>query len=197
MNGQLNQNNPMLLLYKNFLSNQECEQLNTWVDFGVKNKWLDRGFDKDSFCNSNFRVTTRMYADRFNYPKIVYDVFERISSKLQIEDLEKSVAGGGKDGVVVSCTFDGADIYKHVDPKEGNLEVLRCNILTRKSDSGGDLYINDSKVKIEVGDLHCYLPSTVEHHVSTVHGKTPRILWMFGYQCSIDRFNHLCKLNAK
>jgi hypothetical protein len=31
----------MVLIFKNFLSNDECNQLNDWADLGVKNKWLD------------------------------------------------------------------------------------------------------------------------------------------------------------
>jgi hypothetical protein len=70
---------------------------------------------------------------------------------------------------------------------------LRCNVLTRKADNGGELYVGGNKIDINVGDLHCYLPSTVEHYVTEVKGKTSRVLWMFGYQCSVKRFNDLCQ----
>jgi hypothetical protein len=64
--------------------------------------------------------------------------------------------------------------------------------MTRNSDAGGELYIGGKKIDIGVGDLHCYLPSVVEHYVTEVKGQTSRIMWMFGYQCSTERFDQLC-----
>lgn len=182
-----------VLVFKNFIDQETCKQLNDWVNLGVTKKWLDTGLSKDVGWTYEKRVTSRKYGERFDYPKAVYKTQEKISSFLAVHDLPKSVVGGGKDGVVVSCTFPGGDVYKHIDPKEGNLEVLRCNILTRAADSGGHLFINDNKIDINVGDLHCYLPSTVEHNVTTVEGNTSRVLWMFGYQCSKERFDKIIK----
>jgi hypothetical protein len=182
-----------VLVFPSFLDVGTCNQLNEWVDLGVEKKWLDKGISRGSGWAYEGRVTTRNYADRFEYPQIVRDVHALITKKLQIEDLPKSLVGRGKDGVVVTCTFSGGDAFPHTDPKEGNLEVLRCNIMTRVSDGGGELYIGDKKIDISVGDLHCYLPSTVEHYVTEVKGSTSRVLWMFGYQCSIERFNKLCQ----
>jgi hypothetical protein len=182
-----------MLIVNNFLSTDECNQLNDWVDLGVKNKWLDNGISQGSVWQYKNRLTTRNYGDRFEYSDVVYAVFERITERLQLNNLSKSIVGAGKDGVVVSCTFPNGDVYPHVDPKEGELEVLRCNIMTRKADTGGNLYVGGNKIDINVGDLHCYLPSTIEHYVTEVKGQTSRVLWMFGYQCSTERFNELCQ----
>jgi len=182
-----------MLIINNFLSIDECNQLNDWVDLGVKNKWLDSGISRGSGWQYKDRVTTRNYGDRFDYPGVVYGVFEKITERLQLKDLAKSVKGGGKNGIVVSCTFPGGDVYPHADPREGNLEVLRCNIMTRSAEEGGELHVGGNKIDINVGDLHCYLPSTIEHYVTEVKGQTSRVLWMFGYQCSIERFNELCQ----
>lgn len=182
----------MVLIIKNFLSEDECNKLNGWVDLGIKNKWLDKGISRGSDWVYENRVTTRPYAERFDYSAEVYNVQTKITEFLQIQDLKKSVSGGGKNGIVVSCTYPEGDVYEHIDPKEGSLEVLRCNVMTRKPEFGGDLYINDNKIEINIGDLHCYLPSTMEHYVTEVKGQTSRVLWMFGYQCSIKRFNELC-----
>jgi hypothetical protein len=183
----------MVIVFKNFIDQSTCEQMNEWVDLGVKNKWLDCGISRGSGWRYSERVTTRNYEDRFEYPAIIYDVFDRITKKLNVADLSKSVVGAGKNGVVVSCTFTGGDVYPHKDPKEGELEVLRCNIMTRNSEAGGELYIGGKKVDIGVGDLHCYLPSVVEHYVTEVKGQISRIMWMFGYQCSTERFEQICK----
>lgn len=180
-----------IFIVKNFINEFVCSELNSWAEQGVKNKWLDRGISRGSNWSYEKRLTTRNYADRFEYPEIVYDVFDGITKKLDVTDLFKSVTGGGKDGVVVSYTIAGGDTYAHVDPKEGRLEVLRCNILTRKPTDGGVLFVGGKQVDLDVGDLHCYLPSTVEHYVTETRGNVPRILWMFGYQCTVGRFKEI------
>jgi len=181
-----------VLTFKNFLTAEECSTLNKWVDLGVQNKWLDEGLNRGEWGYKE-RLTTRPYADRFDYSPEVYAVQDKITNFLNLADLQKSVAGGGKNGIVVSYTLNGGDTYEHVDPKEDALEVLRCNVLTGKPTEGGELFVNKEKIDLDVGDLHCYLASTVEHCVTETKGDTPRILWMFGYQCSVDRFNELNK----
>lgn len=181
-----------ILVFKNFLSEAECTTLNEWVDLGVQNKWLDNGLKMpEGKWTETKRLTSRPYGDRFDYSPEVYAVQDKITSFLKLEDLATSVVGGGKNGIVVSYTLQGGDVHKHKDPKEGALEVLRCNIVSKDTESGGELYVGDDKIDIGVGDLHCYLASTVEHYVTEVQGQTPRILWMFGYQCDVNRFNTL------
>lgn len=179
-----------VLIFKNFINEEICNELNNWVLLGVKNKWLDVG---QTCWKSEKRKTTRMYGDRFNYPNIAYTVFENITKKLELHDLKKSVAGGGKDGIVVNYTPNGGDTFEHLDRKEGEFEVLRCNILTSKPTNGGELFVDGKEIKINVGDLHCYLPSVVRHNVLETKGNIPRIMWMFGYQCSVERFEKLVK----
>lgn len=187
-----------VLIFPKFIATDFCDQLNDWVDLAAQNKWIDKGLDRENFEYSN-RLTSRMYADRYVYPPVVYEVSNKISEFLDIKDLKHSTAGGGRDGIVVSCTFPDGDVYSHTDPMEGNLHVLRCNIMTRGSNAGGNLYIGGNKIDIGVGDLHCYLPSYMPHHVTKVEGNTSRVLWMFGYQCFSERFNQIAKqnLNAK
>jgi hypothetical protein len=180
-----------VLIFENFLDIETCNQLNDWVDLGVQNKWLDKGVDRGNDWTYTKRFTTRNYGDRFNYPPVVDSVFNKITDKLKVADLEKSVAGRGKNGVVVSYTVDGGDTYAHTDPTEGFLEVLRCNVLTRKPIEGGILFIGGKQIDLNVGDLHCYLPSTVEHYVTKTLGNIPRVLWMFGYQCHRERFKKI------
>lgn len=179
----------MVLIIRNFLSSSEMKELNAFVDEGVENEWLGPGISRGSFFYSK-RYTSRLYGDRFSYPDIVYDVFSKITDRLSLHEYRKSVLGGGRDGVVVSCTFDGGDVYEHVDPKEQNgLDVLRCNIMTRKPVEGGMLFVGGEQIEIDEGDLHCYLPSDVSHYVTTVHGPQSRVLWMFGYQISKTEWN--------
>ena len=172
---------PKVLIVKNFISQDICDSLNAWVDEGVKNKWLDLGISKGDQKYEK-RLTSRMYGDRFEYPDAAYETFDKITKHFGYEKIPKSVSGGGKNGIVVSCTFPEGDVYLHKDPKEGHLDVLRCNILTRKADVGGLLYVDGEQIDINVGDLHCYVASAFPHYVTEVQGSTSRVLWMFGYQ---------------
>lgn len=175
--------------YPNFITPEECEELNSWVDEGVKRGWLDKGINsKDLLWGYDLRFTSRGYADRFDsYPDVAYKIFDRITEFLGLEQYPKSVNGGGRDGIVVSCTFPGGEVWNHRDQMEGeqrNLHVLRCNIMTREADAGAELYVNDERIYINQGDLHCYLPSKYWHHVTPAEGTNSRIMWMFGYQIS-------------
>ena len=173
---------------KQFVTPAQCSELNAWVDHAVQNKWLDLGMRQGLGWSNKNRLTTRAYGDRFEYPQIVYDVFAQITEALGLHDLPKSVVGGGRNGVVVSCTYAGGDVFSHIDPPEGDRHLLRCNILSQEAEEGAELYIGDKHIDVEAGELHCYLPSAVTHRVTTVQGQTPRILWMFGYQASAERF---------
>jgi hypothetical protein len=189
--------NPHIVRKKQFISQAQCVELNTWVNLAITNKWLDLGRGENASWNMNSRLTTRQYGHRFEYPQIVHDVFTLITEALELHDLDKSIAGGGRDGIVVSCTYTNGDVYEHTDPMEGERHVLRCNIMSQKAELGADLYIGNKHIDVEVGELHCYLPSDVPHYVTTAKGRTPRIMWMFGYQCSKDRFKRLISSPAK
>jgi hypothetical protein len=177
-----------VLIQPQFIDAETCAELNAWVDEGVTKQWLGKGVHNGAQGYEK-RLTTRLYPDKFEYPEVVYNVFNQISNRFGLHDAPKSVAGKGKDGVVVSCTFAGGDVYAHTDPMESpDLHVLRCNIMTRSADAGGKLYVNNNQIDIEVGDLHCYLASALPHYVTEVEGNTSRVLWMFGYQVTPERY---------
>ena len=181
--------NPHIVRKKQFITQTQCHELNAWVNLAIQNKWIDLGISRGSGWTYKGRLTTRNYGNRFQYPQIVHDVFAKITDALGLQDLSKSVSGGGRDGVVVSCTYANGDVYEHTDPMEGERHVLRCNILSQKADDGAKLYIAGEHIDIEVGELHCYLPSDISHYVTTAQGQTPRIMWMFGYQITKEQFN--------
>lgn len=181
---------------KQFVTPAQCDELNAWVGQAVQNKWLDLGMTQGTKLVYKDRLTTRAYGNRFEYPQIVYDIFAQITEKLGLHDLPKSVTGGGRNGVVVSCTYSGGDVFSHIDPPEGDRHLLRCNVLSQKAEDGGKLYVGKEHVDIEAGELHCYLPSIVTHHVTPVQGQTPRIMWMFGYQITADRFAQISLANT-
>ena len=172
-------------IFPKFITQQECEDLNVWTEKAYVNDWLGKGIDSKGKPGADNRYSTRAYPNRFGkYPDLAYSLYDRISTYLGLEGLAKSVANGGKDSIVVNCTLSGGDVFKHVDFMEPNGHLLRCNILTQAPESGGELYVNDNKVDIQVGDLHCYLVTKYQHTATEVQGNSKRILWMFGYQIS-------------
>ena len=172
----------MVEITRNFLSPAECAELNAWVDLGVANKWLDAGVDRGSDWSYTNRLSTRRYGDRFVYPPLVEQIARRIAELKGLQFEPRATNGGGRNGVVVSCTLPGGDVYEHTDPMEqGGRDVLRCNVMTRAADAGGELHVTGEQIDVAVGDLHCYVASKEPHFVTEVQGETSRVLWMFGW----------------
>ena len=166
-------------IYKNFLSKEECEVLNEVVTKGVKDGWINKGV-QDYKEGYDKRFTSRMHMNGFEYPQIVRDISNRVRKFVGV-DLFPIIAGHGKDGVVVSYTMQNGAVYRHKDPRSAEgLPAYRCNILTQANEKGCELYVGGKKIDIEVGDLHCYMVSELEHYVTEAKGETPRIMWMFG-----------------
>jgi len=176
----------------NFITPQECAELNMWVEKATELKWMDYGITTDRTVYKN-RVTTRFYGNRFEkYPDLAYDIYKRIPIALNMPDLPISTNTSGKHGIVVNNTFPGGDVYEHLDPKEGELELLRCNIITQMPETGGELTVANKVYDVKCGDLHCYLPSKHRHKVGTVFGNHSRILWMFGFKISDKDWENEC-----
>lgn len=166
-------------IFKNFISSEDCEKLNLIAEQGVSDKWLSYGVSKGN-PNYKYRLTNRMHMGDNNYPEFVLEISKKIRKFLNIDSFP-IIDGHGKNGVVVSYTMQNGDVYSHKDPRSVDcLPTYRCNILTQANEDGCDLYVGGEKIDIEVGDLHCYLASEVEHHVTKANGTTPRIMWMFG-----------------
>lgn len=166
-------------IYKNFLSKEDCEALNNIANQGVKDGWISNGVNyQDNEYTKRF--TSRMHMKNVEYPQIICDISKRVREFVSINAFP-IVANHGKDGVVVSYTMQGGDVYPHKDPRSSDeLPTYRCNILTQANEDGCDLYVGGKKIDIEVGDLHCYMVSEIEHYVTEAKGTTPRIMWMFG-----------------
>ena len=174
-------------VYPDFATEEEVNALNTWAELGVKNKWLFNGISNGLITYKRF--TSRMYGDRYEYPQVVRDVSKRVREFVGV-DSYPLILGHGRDGVVVSYTLQGGDVYKHRDPRSAmGLATLRCNILTQAPEKGGELYVDGVQVKLNVGDLHCYLVSEHDHWATEVEGNIPRIMWMFGAHVPAEDWN--------
>lgn len=166
-------------VFKNFLSKEDCDALNAVARTGLKEGWISDGISRGANNYKN-RFTSRMHMENAEYPQIVRDISDKVRKHVGI-DRFPIIAGHGKDGVVVSYTMQGGDVYAHKDPRSTDgLPTYRCNILTQANEEGADIYVGGQKIEVEVGDLHCYLVSEIEHYVTEAKGETPRIMWMFG-----------------
>jgi hypothetical protein len=181
---------PNVVVVKNFASIEECNKLNEWVEQGILNKWLDLGLSRGERGYEK-RLTSRMYGERYENTETALKIQERICKLFELDQYEKAELSGGKDGIVVSCTFNGGDVYAHLDPRfKAPLSTLRCNLLSSAAEQGCDLYINGSKVDVEEGDLVCYLVTDFVHRVTDNLGDKPRILWMFGWYLPKDKWEN-------
>lgn len=174
---------------KGFLPKSECRFLVEWAMLGVKSGWLSTGVSRGAPTNDRF--TSRMYGDRFTTPPEILAISERVRAFCGIS--EYPLIDGpshGRDGIVVSYTKPGGDVYKHRDPTaEDGTPTLRCNIMAQSHESGGALFVDGQQVDVGVGDLHCYLVSEHYHQVTPTGGNTPRIMYMFGAHVPAEDWN--------
>lgn len=182
-----------VLLLKDFLSPQECDELNAWSDLGVQNGWLSFGHNTSTGDKTYAeRLTTRGYESMFEFPALAHEISARITERLGLSGFKKS-DNGNEFGIVNAVMVPGGSVITHLDPKEvnGMSHVFRCNVVTRAAEQGGELIIGGNKIPLKVGDLHCYPVTLYPHSVTAVEGATSRVLWMFGYQMSEEEFLQL------
>lgn len=173
---------------RNYLDKKSCEQLNQWVLEAIAQGKIGYGittpegvhYSKPDRVTAEYRYTSRMYSENYEYPQLVKDIFTRIKTELGLT--KATVSGnGGRDGVVVTCAYRNNDIFLHKDPKEGvAVSLLRVNILSNQAQNGGAVYVENSKFSLQQGDMMAYLVDEYEHYVEPVKGDDPRIMWMFG-----------------
>lgn len=176
-----------------FLSEDECSQLNSWVDQGLGEGLLVGAPDGNDLTDyshtSDKRLSTRKTPPTKlkNYPACVFSIQKRIESNFNLTNLKTS-RNGGLRGIIVNCTFPGGDIWEHIDPMEDrnapdpSLHTLRFNVITQLPEQGGELFVNGHKIELCVGDLHGYLVTKHPHYVTKNTGNVNRICWLFGYQ---------------
>lgn len=177
---------PRVEVVKNFATVPECAELNNWVKKGIQEKWLGFGISRGDHYYAG-RLTSRMYGDRSNNPSVALAIQQRVCEYFGLSQHKTATLSGGNDGVVVSTTFAGGDVYEHRDPREqAPLSTLRCNLLTSAATNGCELYVVGNKVDFGEGDLVCYLVTDWPHRVTENLGEKPRNLWMFGWYVPFD-----------
>ena len=170
----------MIKIFKNFLTNEECEKLSEIALIGVKEGWVGPGANSPGEYNYVKRMTSRAYMKEKKYPKYVIEISNKIRTFMNLEHhpliLKYKDFQQGSEGVVVSVTYPGGDVPEHKDLRsDEGWATYRCNVMTQKPEYGGKLYVDGEYVEIDVGDLHCYYPSEQRHAVTEVLGNTERI----------------------
>jgi len=182
-----------VLLVPNFLIAEEIQILKDWTNKAVEEGQFVDGitgdWDKKEFSTTKLRLTNRM-SQNINYPDLVKALQDRIRQTIPLTANAPVIDGHGKDGVVVSVTYNDGDVYKHKDPSVGEGVVgLRCNILASKAESGGSIHVEDKTYNLNEGDMMCYLVTELYHSVDVCHGNNPRTLFMFGFVVDKDSWN--------
>ena len=183
-----------VLLVPNFLSPEEIQVLKDWVNQAVVDGQFVDGitgdWDKKEFSKTKKRLTNRM-SQNINYPELVKTLQDRIRQTVPLTAEAPVIENHGKDGVVVSITYNDGDVYRHKDPSVGEGVVgLRCNVLVRKAESGGTVHVEDKAYDLNEGDMMCYLVTECYHSVEVCRGDTPRTLFMFGFIVDKDSWNN-------
>jgi hypothetical protein len=174
-----------VIVIRNFASAEEVQILKDWqlkaVEEGQFVDGLTGNWDTKEFSKTKKRLTNRM-SQNINYPELVKTLQDRIRQTVSLTANAPVIEGHGKDGVVVSVTYNDGDVYKHKDPSVGEGVVgLRCNILASKAEIGGTIHVEDKTYDLNEGDMMCYLVTEYYHSVDVCHGNNPRTLFMFGF----------------
>ena len=174
-----------VIIIRNFATPEEVQILKDWsrqavidgqfVD-GITGDW-----DTKQFSITKKRLTNRR-SKNINYPQLVETLQNRIRATFPVLSDAPVIDGHGRDGVVVSITYNDGDVYKHKDPSVGEGVVgLRCNILASKAQDGGTIHVEDKTYDLNEGDMMCYLVTELYHSVEVCNGDNPRTLFMFGF----------------
>jgi hypothetical protein len=188
-------------IFRNFATAEECKILSEIALQGLKDGWFSQGLDKKDKDPSKFdqiknlvktdkRYTTRFNENNIEHPQFVKDMQSKIRKFVGIDHFPL-IEGLGKDGVVISISYEGGDVYPHRDPRSNGNDFItyRCNIMTSAAEGGGQLMIEGEPIDINAGDLHCYAVSELTHQVSPFEGTTPRIMYMFGAAIPEEEIN--------
>jgi hypothetical protein len=179
-------------IYKNFLTIDECEELNKISMQAVNQGYCCKGLEPHGLGNYDLRYSTRLNMANKQYPEFVYAVSKKVTDFMQFQNFT-TMKNTGSNGIVTSVMFKDGDLFEHMDGQGMGLKKsYRCNVVTQHTGEGGDLYVDNKKVDINVGDLHCYDASSYLHKVTTYNGNIPRIIWMFSYLIPKEKLDEFC-----
>ena len=182
-------------IIRNYLPHDKCDELNNWVLKAIDNNELSFGItispiEKRRISTPN-RFTSRLGEKTYEYPQLVRDLHKQIQTEFNLTKWAEPKHSHGKDGVVVSATKHGGNVYAHSDPVDNQepKHTLRCNILSSETE-GGLIWVGKQSYTLKKGDMMQYLVSKHQHGVENVIAKEGvyRIMWMFGWYVDGDEW---------
>jgi len=192
----------LIKVVKNFITDDEIEVLNKWTsDNYTQPYFMDPKMNKDSIQT---RFTTRhaygreeKYKNfRVTYPKEVYNIQKRLLKYLNLNQTTIAPWPSFTDGVVTTITFPPGSCCKHIDPIYfPNTYTLHCNFVTQNPEFGGITYIEDTPFNFNKNDMLMYVTSHLQHEVTEISGKIPRILWVYGFCVDFIQMNQIFNLS--
>jgi hypothetical protein len=169
-----------LQILKNFLTVEECDELNKFTFNAIKNGLFSEGLNSKTINPKDTQLVSR-FNKEIVFPDLPKQIMIRLQNQFNLknDDVCKTFH---KDGIIVNVSYKNAGVIEHKDDiyKE-NTFGLRCNIVTSVPDIGGILHVDKAPINLKKGDLYLLNASEHFHYVSKNESNTPRILWQFTF----------------
>lgn len=167
-------------IIRNFLSKEECSELNEWAIQNENKEFFKTGKEAEN------RKTTRYSKNiEFKYPILILEKFQHFKKEFGVENLNNIEQG--KNGIICAISTNGSILRKHKDPSHNNFNSFHLVIQTSKSEIGGELVINDRVYKVNEGDVLCFFADCNEHYTTENIGSKPRIVWILGIKMNFKK----------
>jgi hypothetical protein len=169
--------NKKYYIFKNFISEEECEILSSWIleNFETKN------FTVPPHKGTN-RKSTRL-SKLVEYPKIAFEIQERINQEIPNTINSKKIKYVPKfpNGMYASYGYENDVCLTHKDPIYiPKTTTYHFNVILSDYENG-KLIIENEILDLEKKDGVLYSVSEMEHSTTKLTGKNPRLFWCFGY----------------
>ena len=187
-------------IVKNFITDDEVKTLNKWTSDHYKEPYfIDPEMNRDDhqtrFTTRHADLRSKDYQDyKIKYPKEVYEIQKRLIEFLNIDKKLIIPPPHFNDGIISTIAFSPGSCIKHTDGIYNNYTyTLHCNFITQNPEHGGVTYVKGEPFETEEKDLLMYIASDLPHRVTAIEGKTPRILWVFGFFIYQHHLSHIFK----
>lgn len=185
-------------IVKNFITDDEVKILNKWTSDHYKEPYfIDPEMNYDNrqtrFTTRHVNLRSKDHWDyRIKYPKETYNIQKRLIEYLRIEKKQIPPLPYFEDGIATTIAFSPGGCVEHVDPfYDENTYTLHCNFITQNPEHGGITYVEGIPYETEERDLIMYVASDLKHRVTAIEGKTPRILWVYGFCITDFQLNYI------
>lgn len=171
-----------------FISAKEAEVLNSFTLEQINSGIFSEGMTSKHLNPPNSQMVSR-FNPKIIFPEVALHVQNRLQAMLGLDKNDIHTLFH-PTGIIVNCSFKGAQVIPHKDPIQNGKSLLRCNLISSAADAGGDLVVEQQTFKIpELGVYFC-LVSEHEHAVTKIDGDKPRIIWQFGFNVDAGDWNN-------